>query len=224
MGVNDAVKLNDLTPVNTDGTINEDGEVIVELLNKNGGAEASYYYINWANNGLQDSDPNYNDDLVGWANIDTDTLVDDSVVFIAGQSLWIQGKVGYTFQMKGAVGIKDLTISLNNGHIATGNCFPTELKLNSIIPYNADDSVNEDGEVVVEVLNKNGGAEASYYYINWANNGLEDSDPNYKDDLVGWANIDTDILVDDTLVFAAGQGLWVQGKNGYKLYIPAPSF
>lgn len=125
--------------------------------------------------------------------------------FAPGEALWVQGKVGYTLQTAGQVGTNDVVVALVNGNVAIGNPFPVSVNIQDIVATGAD----VEGEVFLQTLTSAGKADESFSWDTWM---FVEDEPAWIDD-VGISNRD----------FAPGEGLWVQGKVGYTLRIPAPT-
>ncbi len=125
--------------------------------------------------------------------------------FAPGEALWVQGKVGYTLQTAGQVGTNDVIVALVNGNVAIGNPFPVSVNIQDIVATGAD----VEGEVSLQTLTSAGKANEIFSWDTWM---FVTDEPAWVDD-VGVSNRD----------FAPGEGLWVQGKTGYTLRIPAPT-
>ena len=125
--------------------------------------------------------------------------------FAPGEALWVQGKVGYTLQTAGQVGTNDVVVSLVNGFVAIGNPFPVSVNIQDIVATGED----VEGEVSLQTLTASGRANEIFSWDTWM---FVEDEPAWVDD-VGIATRD----------FVPGEGLWVQGKVGYTLRIPAPT-
>lgn len=124
--------------------------------------------------------------------------------FLPGEAIWIQGKEGYTIQTAGQVGTDDVVYNLVNGNVAIGNPFPVAVNIQDIVATGDD----IESYVSLQTLTPGGKAKETYSWDTWQ---FVEDQPAWIDD-VGVA----------TREFAPGEGIWVQGKAGYTLRIPAP--
>jgi len=125
--------------------------------------------------------------------------------FAPGEALWVQGKSGYTIQTSGEVGTADVVVNLVNGNVAIGNPFPVGVDIQDIVATGDD----VESYVSLQTLTAGGKAKETYTWDTWM---FVTDEPAWIDD-VGVA----------TRTFAPGEGIWVQGKAGYTLRIPAPT-
>ena len=141
--------------------------------------------------------------------VDEPAWVDDVGVstrkFAPGEALWVQGKVGYTLQTAGQVGTNDVVFALVNGNVAIGNPFPVSVNIQDVVATGAD----VEGDVALQTLTPAGKANETFLWDTWL---FVVDEPAWIDD-VGVSNRD----------FLPGEGIWVQGKTGYTLRIPAPT-
>lgn len=137
--------------------------------------------------------------------IDDNYEVVSGVSFGAGQGLWIQGSSSaQSIQSCGKVGKSDVAVRLKAGATATGNPFPVSIDLADIYPTgdNLDD-------VNIQLLTAGGTTEITYTW-----NTYMFAEPCWIDD-----NYEAVTGV----IFAPGQGLWVQGSSEAQyLNFPAP--
>ena len=205
------------------------GKFVLNVLNPNGGADASYYWIHFGKKN--------NPDPIGpgWFADDVGTPIEggaDKVKFDAGDSFWTTGS-GYKLVPAGAVNQFDISIATaNGGKSAIGNCTPVDLKLNDLVvdpeSYGGEPKYDtkkktwsggcSGGKFVLNILNPNGGADASYYWIHFGKK--NNPDPIGP----GWFADDVGTPIEggaDKVPVPAGQAFWTTG-SGYKLIIPAP--
>ena len=126
--------------------------------------------------------------------------------FKPGEALWVQGVDNYTLTTKGEVGKADVIINLVTGNVACGNPFPVEISIQDIVPTGA----NLDN-IQIQTLTKAGKGDETFAWDTW-----EYVAPGEE----AWAD-DKGVA---TRKFQPGEGLWVQGVEGYTLRIPAPTF
>lgn len=124
--------------------------------------------------------------------------------FQPGESLWVSGKAGYTIQTSGEVNLEDVIVNLVNGNIAVNNPFPVAVNIQDIVATGAD----VESEVSLQTLTPAGKADETFSWDTWM----------YVVDTPAW--VDSDGVA--TRDFAPGEGIWVSGKVGYTLRIPAP--
>ena len=121
--------------------------------------------------------------------------------FAPGQGLWIQAKNGYTVLTCGEVSMKDVVVNMVDGCVAVGNPFPVAINLQDLVGT-GDDLY----DFSIQTLDAAGRTEKAFGWNDWD---FEDG---------AWADEDGN----DKFTIAPGAGLWVQGKAGYTLRIPAP--
>ena len=124
--------------------------------------------------------------------------------FAPGEAIWIQGKAGYAIQTAGQVGTDDVIVNLINGNVAVGNPFPVSVNIQDIVATGDD----VENDVFLQTLTSAGKANETFSWDTWL---FVEDDPAWIDD-EGIA----------TRNFAPGEGIWVQGKAGYTLRMPAP--
>ena len=169
--------------------------VAVQTLDAAGYTVDNYMWVDWMGD-----DPCW---------IDGDfNVVDDTVTFAPGQGLWVYGSdSSQGFQSAGKVGTSDVVVTLRNGATGAGNPFPVALALNDILPAGSDLSDN----VAVQTLDAAGYTVDNYMWVDWMGD-----DP-------CWIDGDFNI-VDDTVTFEPGQGLWVYGTSSdQSIRFPAPT-
>ena len=127
--------------------------------------------------------------------------------FKSGEALWVSGKTGYTFQTAGEVSSDDLVVVLTNGNIAVGNPFPAEIFIQDIVATGPD----VESSVTLQTLTPSGKTDEMFSWDTWM---FVDPGDEKWIDINGIA----------TRKFLPGEGLWVAGKNGYTLRIPAPNY
>lgn len=125
--------------------------------------------------------------------------------FSPGEAIWVQGNVGYTLQTAGEVGTEDVIVNLANGNVAVGNPFPVAVNIQDIVATGDD----VEGTVALQTLTAAGKANETFSWDTWM----------FVEDEPAWID-DEGIATRD---FAPGEGIWVQGKSGYTLRIPAPT-
>ncbi len=190
-----SVKLNDIKPVGDD--VNTTGGISIQLLGVTGVPQTSYVWFDMVGFGT------------GWH--DGSAFVADAVTFEPGQGLWVTGTgTGASLQFSGKVGTSDISVQLKQGAIATGNPFPTSIKLNSIIP--TGENVNTTGGISIQIVGTTGVPQSSYVWFDMTGFGT------------GWH--DGINFVTDAVTFEPGQGLWVTGTSATEqfIYFPAPKF
>ena len=118
-----------------------------------------------------------------------------------GEALWVQGVNGYKFQSAGQVGTSDIVFNLKDGNVLVGNAFPIGVSIQDIIA--TGDDLND---VAIQTLDTYGRTDKMFMWDDW------------QFDAPCWAdeNGPTDMILQP------GEGLWVQGKTGYTIRIPAP--
>lgn len=119
-----------------------------------------------------------------------------------GASVWVQGASGYTIQTAGEVATSDVTVELADGFVAVGNPFPVSVNIQDLIATGAD--LND---ISIQTLDVAGRTDKSFIWNDW----MYDS-PCWVDDDMNEANYQ----------LAPGEGMWIQGKEGYTIRIPAP--
>ena len=124
--------------------------------------------------------------------------------FAPGEALWVQGKIGYSLQTSGEVSAEDAIINLLDGNVAVGNPFPVKVNIQDIVATGA----NVEESVFLQTLTTSGKADESFSWDTWM----------FVEDEPAWID-DEGIATRD---FNPGEGIWVQGKAGYTLRIPAP--
>lgn len=119
----------------------------------------------------------------------------------AGQGLWIQAKNGYSIMSCGEVNLKDVVINMVDGFVAVGNPFPVAINLQDLVGT-GDDLY----DFSIQTLDSAGRTDKAFVWNDWdfENGAWADDDGNSE------------------FTIAPGAGLWVQGKAGYTLRIPAP--
>ena len=127
--------------------------------------------------------------------------------FQPGEALWVSGKEGYTFQTAGEVSSDDLVVVLTNGNIAVGNPFPVAVDIQDIVATGADVESN----VSIQTLTPSGKSDEMFTWDTWMF--VDPGDAKW---------IDVNGIADRDI--QPGEGLWVAGKNGYTLRIPAPNY
>lgn len=138
--------------------------------------------------------------------VDDDYAPINDVSFAPGQGLWIQGlNANQGIQTSGCIGKNDISVVLQAGYTAVGNPFPVSLSLQDIIAVGDECSDN----VYIQTLDNAGYTVATYSWNDWAA------------DVPCW--VDDDYAPVVGVVFAPGQGLWVQGTSAKQSIIfPAP--
>lgn len=146
-----------------------------------------------------------------WANdnvcwVDDDYAPVEGITFAPGQGLWVQGlSEAQGVQTAGKVASEDITVVLRTGCTAAGNPFPVAIDLQSIIAEGDDTSDN----VYIQTLDAAGRTVSSYGWNDWAC------------DEPCWVNDDYEMVTG--VMFAPGQGLWVQGLSaGQSIRFTAP--
>ena len=205
------------------------GKFVMQKLNANGIAEATYYWIHFGKKG--------NPDQIGpgWFADAEGTPIEggaETVKFDSGASFYTAGN-GYRLVPAGAVNANDLFVNTPSvGKSAIGNCTPVDLTLNDLMvdPESYGGAPSYDtkkktwsggcagGKFVIQKLNANGIAEATYYWIHFGKKGNPDQiGPGWFADAEG-TPIEGGA---DKVEVPAGQAYWTSG-SGYKLIIPAP--
>ncbi len=207
----EGISLDDIVPTGASVAENEadsEGVISIQVLNKNGVAEATYNYYNFKHAS------NSNKDKHGWylgKNLASD------VTFEPGQGLWVQGSENeVALQQSGAIRNEDVAIRIGSGFTAVGNPFPVAVALNDLVLIGdtvAENGADSQGVISIQVLNKNGVAEATYNYYNFKHASNSNKDKH------GWY-LGKNLVSDVT--FEAGQGLWIQGSDN-EVYIQFPN-
>ncbi len=193
-----------LTSLITTGP-NAYNKISVQTLDSSGFTKKSY---TWSNSGGETWDQ------IGWVDNSTNEIVGDEVTFKPGTSLWVSGANGLGLQFSGIVNKADVTIALEQGSKAIGNPFPVSVKIGDILP-SADAGIKATyNKISVQTLDSSGFTVKSY---TWSNSGGETWDQ------IGWVDNDTNEIVNKSVEFPAGQGLWVSGATGLYLTFPAPT-
>lgn len=182
------------------------GQFNLQFLSASGTTESTYYFIDDGEHAKGWYDGSWNN-----AN---------NVAVPAGQAMWIQGK-GLQLVSAGAVNTEDIVkITRSSGATALGNGTPVDLTLGKCLVegyaapiYDEDEGETQEGTGVIlgqfnlQFLSASGTTEATYYFI--------DDGEHTK----GW--YDGSWNSANAVEFAAGQGVWVQGK-GLSFRTPAP--
>ena len=202
----DAIDLMSITVGGEAYVPGESGDtVFVNVLNDDGSAACNYSWMDYEG----DYEP-------GWYNVDDDyaPLEKGQVVLDAGDGLWVQGDDGFVLLYNGEV-LTDtqVPVPLRPGFKAAANPFPVALDLIKVTVDGEAYVPGESGDTVfVNVLNDDGSAACNYSWMDYEG----DYEP-------GWYNVDDDYapLEADQVVLEPGQGLWVQGDDGFDLQFPA---
>ncbi len=215
--------IQDLTPIASaeNVTVPGDGTLEIQILNEDGYAEASYSWYDSVN----PFDPT--DVKKGWygQDIDPETgkLIKTKNTIKAGEGLWFWGVDGVSIQSSGKVRVKDVKFQLaQSGFRAIANPYPTEIKIQEITPVAAEGAtIPGDGSIEIQVLAKDGYAEASYSWYDSVN-------PFDQTDVKkGWYGADIDPetgkLAKTNSTIKPGEGVWVWGTATTQyLQLPAP--
>ena len=186
------------------------GKFSVQFLTASGTVDANYY---WIDNG--EIGP-------GWFNTDKSPIEGGaaSVSIAAGQAMWIQGR-GLQLVSAGAVNEEDIVFTTrSSGATAIGNGTPVNLTLGQILVegyadpiYDEDEGETQEGTGVIggqfslQFLSSSGSTEATYYFVDDGEHAKGWYTP-------AWASA-------NSVEFAAGQGVWIQGR-GLGFRVPAP--
>ena len=139
---------------------------------------------------------------------DKPAWIDDAGIatrkFAPGEALWVQGRAGYSITTAGQVDLSDLVVELVDGNKAVGNPFPVKVNIQDIVAEGAD----VESFVALQTLTSSGKANETFSWDTWM----------YVVDEPAWID-DVGIA---TREFEPGEGIWVQGRAGYTLRIPAP--
>ena len=177
-------------------SIDTEGGIYIQVLNRSGGEDEFYQWIDWGG------------DETGW--MDGDYAIVTDKKFVEGAGLWVTGvSAADNIQSAGQVGQADVTVALRVGATGCGNPFPVPMDLQSIY-LTADEGVDIDteGGIYIQVLNRSGGEDEFYQWIDWGG------------DETGW--MDGDYAIVTGKEFAPGAGLWVTGADGVYINFPAP--
>ena len=204
VGASEAIQLSSLIP-NGD---NVSDNVEVQTLNAGGYTDKDYMWIDYGGEGWDEEGWMDNTQELG----DYYPIVTD-VTFEPGQGLWVFGQTGLSLQSAGKVGTADVVVALRVGGTATGNPFPTKVKLSDILPEGDGASDN----VEIQTLNAGGYTVEDYMWIDYGGEGWDQE---------GWIDNTQELgdyypIVTD-VEFDAGQGLWVFGQTGLSIRFPAP--
>ena len=135
-----------------------------------------------------------------WLDIDTMEEPEESVYFEPGQALWVEGdSEDNTFTTSGKVSSSDLQVTLQTGATMTGNFTPVQIELQDIVCQEEDSDL-----VVINTLDAVGAVVKSYIWVTY---GGESGDE------WCWLDIDTMEKPEESVYFAPGEGLWVEGDS-----------
>jgi len=174
--------------------------VFIQQLDAFGRTVVEYGWVDWAGD---------SGDQEAW--IDTDTFeIAEDVSFTPGQGLWVMGSAtSQGIQSAGKVGTSDVSVTLCNGGITTGNPFPVTLDLQDIVP----EGENLSDNVFIQTLDAFGRTVIEYGWVDWAGD---------SGDQEAWIDTDTFEIASD-VSFTPGQGLWVMGSSTEQsIRFPAP--
>ena len=138
---------------------------------------------------------------------ETPCWVDDNLniatrKFAPGEGIWVQGINGYALQTAGQVNFNDVVVKLANGAVAVGNPYPTAIAIQDVVAEGGDLNY-----VAIQTLDSAGRADETFTWNDWMY-----ETPCWVDDNLDMA----------TRELAPGEGIWVQGLDGYTLRLPAP--
>ena len=196
IGASDAIPLESIVPTGDDLSDN----VYIQMLDAAGRTVVEYGWVDWAGD---------SGDQEAW--IDTDTFeIATGVTFAPGQGLWVMGSSSSQgVQAAGKVGTSDVSVTLCNGGITTGNPFPVTVSLQDIIP----EGDNLSDNVYIQTLDAAGRTVVEYGWVDWAGD---------SGDQEAWIDTDTFEIASD-VSFLPGQGLWVMGSSATQsIRFPAP--
>ena len=174
--------------------------VFIQQLDAFGRTVIEYGWVDWAGD---------NGDQEAW--IDTDTFeIASDVTFAPGQGLWVMGSsTSQGIQAAGKVGTDDVSVTLCNGGITTGNPYPVALDLQDIVP----EGDNLSDNVFIQQLDAFGRTVIEYGWVDWAGD---------NGDQEAWIDTDTFEIAED-VSFGPGTGLWVMGSSSAQsIRFPAP--
>ena len=211
------------------------GEIIIKVLNKNGGIavdedgeKLSFSY--WDN---EDTSEDGEGTGAGWYKdgyVSEDTKVTD-VTFDVGQAFWVEGVDGRWITTAGGVKMTEAVIPARQGNVGAGNPFPVARDLATEMYVTGYDSYDEGGdgtggEIILKVLNKNGGIDVDNdgRKMTWSFWDNEDTSDVGEGTGAGWYRdgyVSEDTKVDDVSI-PAGEGLWIEGVDSRWLHIKAP--
>ena len=173
--------------------------ITVAKLNSFGGHTAEYLYTDCGGESEEE---------IGWADPATNEMITDATI-APGEGLWVGASSDkVVLQSSGAVGMKEAKFQLCAGNSASGNPFPTTVKVADLyfeggaIPYGT----------TIAKLNSFGGHTAEYLYTDCGGESEEE---------IGWVDPATNELTTD--VINPGEGLWINAESSdLYLVFPAP--
>ena len=202
----DAIDLMSITVGGEAYAPGESGDTVyVSALNYDGSGAYCYSWMDYEG----DYEP-------GWYDFDHDMapLEEGQVMLDAGDALWVQGDDGFVLLYNGEVLTEtQVAVPLRAGFKSVANPFPVALDLIKVTVGGEAYAPGESGDTVyVSILNYDGSGACCYSWMDYEG----DYEP-------GWYDFDHDMvpLEEEQIVLEPGQGLWVQGDDGFDLQFPA---